>query len=57
VIENVEYDAPIPDPQSTPTKEGYTFSSWNTSLTHMPDNDVVIEPRWSINYHTVYYKY
>ena len=41
----------------TPTKEGYTFSSWNTSLTHMPDNDVVIEPRRSINYHTVYYKY
>lgn len=57
VFENVEYDSTIPVPTTTPTKEGYTFSSWNTSLTHMPDNDVVIEPRRSINYHTVYYKY
>ena len=45
-----------------PTKEGYTFSGWNLdeymsdlSYLVMPERDIIIEGRFTVNYYTVTY--
>ena len=41
---------------ATPTKEGYTFSGWQSDYTTMPDNDVEITGTFQINSNTITYK-
>jgi len=50
--EDVAYDTSV-TMIAEPTKEGYTFSGWNTVLTTMPDEDVWISGTFSINQYTI----
>ena len=38
---------------NTMTKTGYTFASWSSSATAMPDEDLTITANWTINPYTI----
>ena len=38
-----------------PTKEGYTFSGWDTTITTMPANNVTVNGTFSVNSYTITY--
>ena len=51
----VEYGASI-TPETSPTKEGYTFSGWSEIPATMPANDVNVTGSFSINKYKLVYK-
>ena len=44
------------NPESLPTKEGYTFSGWHGLPETMPDNDVEVKGSFSVNTYSLIYK-
>lgn len=62
--QNLAVKDTLKEPTSTPTRPGYTFIGWNTSLdgsgttwdfttTAMPSNDLTLYAQWQINAHTI----
>jgi len=51
---DVEFGATI-TPETEPTKEGYTFSGWNTIPETMPAHDVMVTGTFSINSYKLIY--
>ena len=54
-IHEVKYNDIIYYP-ATPTREGYTFDEWDSSLTEMPAEDLTITAKWTINQYTITFK-
>ena len=52
---DVEYGATI-TPETTPTKEGYTFSGWSEIPETMPAKDITVTGTFSINKYKLIYK-
>ncbi|MBQ2848380.1 MAG: InlB B-repeat-containing protein [Clostridia bacterium] len=48
----VFYGDLIPFPEN-PTKEGYSFTGWDTTYTVMPAKNIVIDAKWEVNHYTV----
>ncbi len=42
-------------PEAAPTKEGYTFSGWDKTLTEMPANDVTVKGTFTVNTYKLTY--
>ncbi|XMB72289.1 InlB B-repeat-containing protein [Mycoplasmatota bacterium WC30] len=58
VIQRADYDIGADlsgvTPPTDPTREGYTFSGWDSTLPEtMPENDVVITATYTINQYTI----
>ena len=50
--EEVDYNSAISYP-SAPTRTGYTFEGWNSSIENMPANTLTISATWTINKYTL----
>ena len=50
----VEYGKALADYlMVAPTRSGYTFAGWDTTLETMPDEDVIVKAKWNVNTVTV----